>query len=160
MIQASESREWGVEARNYRRRERAKRERRRLVRSKEERLSGDERAKAIRGRGRQEEPSRSCRSAVALRQSERMTRAARITVLWLATVALLGPFAAALSKTDLYPYATPGSSILQPDVNGLLLSAETILKTPIAFYDRIYNSIFVSRIQLWFGDGFRERNVW
>ena len=81
---------------------------------------------------------------------ERMTRRARpLSVSRLAVVlalvgALLAPFAAALNKNDLYPYTTPGSSILQSDVNGLLLSAETILKTPIAFYDKIFNSIFVS----------------
>ncbi|XP_012137362.2 nidogen isoform X2 [Megachile rotundata] len=74
-----------------------------------------------------------------------MTRRARFNVSWLAVVlALIVPFAAALSKHDLYPYSTPGSSILQSDVNGLLVSAETILKTPIAFYDRVYNSIFVN----------------
>lgn len=81
---------------------------------------------------------------------ERMTRRARpLSVSRLAVVlalvgALLAPFAAALNKNDLYPYTTPGSSILQSDANGLLLSAETILKTPIAFYDKIFNSIFVS----------------
>ncbi|XP_060821543.1 nidogen-like isoform X2 [Bombus pascuorum] len=81
---------------------------------------------------------------------ERMTRRARpLNVSRLAVVlalvgAILAPFAAALNKNDLYPYTTPGSSILQSDVNGLLLSAETILKTPIAFYDKIFNSIFVN----------------
>ncbi|XP_043265975.1 nidogen isoform X2 [Colletes gigas] len=74
-----------------------------------------------------------------------MTRRARFSVLWLAAVvALLVPFAAALSKSDLYPYATPGTSILQSNVNELLVSAEVTLKTPIAFYDKIYNYIFVN----------------
>ncbi|KAK9309648.1 hypothetical protein QLX08_000853 [Tetragonisca angustula] len=79
-----------------------------------------------------------------------MTRCVRhFSVSWQAlaltlVLAILAPFAAALSKNDLYPYATPGSSILQSDVNGFLLSAETILKTPIAFYDKIFNSIFVN----------------
>ncbi|XP_043521390.1 nidogen isoform X4 [Frieseomelitta varia] len=79
-----------------------------------------------------------------------MTRCVRhFSVSWQAlaltlVLAILAPFAAALNKNDLYPYATPGSSILQSDVNGYLLSAETILKTPIAFYDKIFNSIFVN----------------
>ncbi|XP_031842323.2 nidogen isoform X2 [Nomia melanderi] len=74
-----------------------------------------------------------------------MTRRARFNVLRLvAVVALLAPFAAAITKNDLYPYATPGSSILETDVNGVLTSAEIILKTPIAFYDKIYNMIFVN----------------
>lgn len=76
-----------------------------------------------------------------------MTRRARFNVLRLvAVVALLAPFAAAITKNDLYPYATPGSSILETDANGMLTSAEITLKTPIAFYDKIYNMIFVSRI--------------
>ncbi|XP_078048195.1 nidogen isoform X3 [Augochlora pura] len=74
-----------------------------------------------------------------------MTRRARSSVLRLvAVVALLAPFAAAISKNDLYPYGTPGSMNLQTDANGMLLSAETALRTPIAFYDKIYNSIFVN----------------
>ena len=74
-------------------------------------------------------------------------RACRLSVSWPALVlALIAPFAVALNKNDLYPYSIPGTSILQTDPNGLLLSAETILKTPIAFYDQIFNSIFVSRI--------------
>ncbi|XP_076650087.1 nidogen isoform X4 [Halictus rubicundus] len=74
-----------------------------------------------------------------------MTRRARFAVLRLvAVVALLAPFAAAITKNDLYPYATSGSSILQTDTHGMLLSAETTLKTPIAFYDKTYNFIFVN----------------
>ncbi|XP_076380704.1 nidogen isoform X1 [Megalopta genalis] len=74
-----------------------------------------------------------------------MTRRARSSVLRLvAVVALLAPFAAAISKNDFYPYGTPGSSNLQTDANGMLLSAETTLKTPIAFYDKTYSSIFVN----------------
>ncbi|XP_012343370.1 nidogen isoform X2 [Apis florea] len=73
-------------------------------------------------------------------------RACRLGVVsWPALVlALVAPFALALNKNDLYPYSIPGTSILQTDPNGLLLSAETILKTPIAFYDQIFNSIFVN----------------
>lgn len=106
------------------------------------------RAKAI--RGRQEETSWPSRTAVALRQSERMARdASRWSVLpgLLALIALapiVAPFAAALSKNDLYQYEGPGSSALETDPNGMLMSAEAALKTPIAFYDKIYNSIFVS----------------
>lgn len=106
------------------------------------------RAKAI--RGRQEETSWPSRTAVALRQSERMARdAARWSVLpgLLALIALaliVAPFAAALSRNDLYQYTGPGSSALETDPNGMLMSAEAALKTPIAFYDKIYNSIFVS----------------
>ncbi|XP_015431695.1 PREDICTED: nidogen-2 [Dufourea novaeangliae] len=74
-----------------------------------------------------------------------MTRRARFSVLRLvAVVAVLAPFVAAITKNDLYPYATPGSSFLQTDPNGMIVSAETILKTHIAFYDKIYNAIFVN----------------
>lgn len=59
-------------------------------------------------------------------------------------LALIAPFTVALSKRDLYQYTGPGSNIVETDSNGMLLSAEAILKTPIAFYDKIYNSIFVS----------------
>ncbi|KZC09876.1 hypothetical protein WN55_00522 [Dufourea novaeangliae] len=73
-----------------------------------------------------------------------MTRRARFSVLRLvAVVAVLAPFVAAITKNDLYPYATPGSSFLQTDPNGMIVSAETILKTHIAFYDKIYNAIFI-----------------
>ncbi|KAG6798951.1 nidogen-2 [Apis mellifera caucasica] len=74
-------------------------------------------------------------------------RACRLSVSWPALVLatlVIAPFAVALNKNDLYPYSIPGTSILQTDPNGLLLSAETILKTPIAFYDQIFNSIFVN----------------
>ncbi|XP_031368253.1 nidogen isoform X4 [Apis dorsata] len=72
-------------------------------------------------------------------------RACRLSVSWPALVlALIAPFAVALNKNDLYPYSIPGTSILQTDPNGLLLSAEAILKTPIAFYDQAFNSIFVN----------------
>lgn len=57
-------------------------------------------------------------------------------------LALIAPFTAALSKKDLYQYV--GSSVLETDSNRMLISAEAILKTPIVFYDKIYNSIFVS----------------
>lgn len=76
---------------------------------------------------------------------------ARGTVRWsillgsLALVlALIAPFTVALSTRDLYQYAGPGSNVLETDNNGMLISAEAILKTPIVFYDKIYNSIFVS----------------
>lgn len=104
------------------------------------------RAKAI--RGRQEETSWPSRT-VALRQSERMARGAtaRCSALLgpLALVlALIAPFTAALSKNDLYQYTGPSASTLQTDSNGMLMSAEATLKTPIVFYDKVYNSIFVS----------------
>ncbi|XP_076174255.1 nidogen isoform X2 [Ptiloglossa arizonensis] len=74
-----------------------------------------------------------------------MTRRARFSVLRLAAVvALLAACVAALAKTDMYPYAIPGTSMLETDTNGLLLSAEIKLKTPIAFYDKIYNAIYVN----------------
>lgn len=59
-------------------------------------------------------------------------------------LALIAPFTVALSKRDLYQYTGPGSNVLQTDNNGMLISAEVFLKTPIVFYDKIYNSIFVS----------------
>lgn len=58
-------------------------------------------------------------------------------------LALIAPFTVGLSKKDLYQYAGPGSNVLETD-NGMLISAEVSLKTPIVFYDKIYNSIFVS----------------
>ncbi|XP_076766279.1 nidogen [Xylocopa sonorina] len=75
-----------------------------------------------------------------------MTRRARhLSVSWPAlALALLAPFAAALHKNELYPYLTPGVSILQTDPNGWLMSAEATLKTPIVFYDQTFNSIFVN----------------
>jgi hypothetical protein len=62
----------------------------------------------------------------------------------LIALALIAPYTAALSRNDLYHYTGPGASALESDPNGMLMSAEVALKTPIAFYDRIYNSIFVS----------------
>lgn len=59
-------------------------------------------------------------------------------------LALIAPFTVALSKRDLYQYTGPGSNVLESDNNGMLISAEAFLKTPIVFYDKIYNSIFVS----------------
>jgi len=56
-------------------------------------------------------------------------------------LALIAPFTIALSKKDLYQIK--GSNVLKID-NGMLMSAEVFLKTPIVFYDKIYNSIFVS----------------
>ncbi|KAG7213656.1 hypothetical protein KM043_002901 [Ampulex compressa] len=76
-----------------------------------------------------------------------MARGAHIGVSWpalLALLALITPFAATLSRNDLYPYTGPGSSVLETDVNGLLVSAEAILKTPVVFYDKIYHSIFIN----------------
>lgn len=88
------------------------------------------------------------RTAVALRQSERMARgAARWSVLLgslALALALIAPFTAALSKRDLYQYVGPGSNVLENDSNRMLISAEAPLKTPIVFFDKIYNSIFVS----------------
>jgi len=62
----------------------------------------------------------------------------------LIALALIAPYTAALSRNDLYHYTGPGASALESDPNGMLMSAEATLKTPVAFYDRIYNSIFVS----------------
>ncbi|XP_011690826.1 PREDICTED: nidogen-2 isoform X2 [Wasmannia auropunctata] len=59
-------------------------------------------------------------------------------------LALIAPFTAALSKRELYQYTGPGNNVLETDSNGMLISAEALLKTPIAFYDKIYNSIFVN----------------
>ncbi|EGI61610.1 hypothetical protein G5I_10175 [Acromyrmex echinatior] len=57
-------------------------------------------------------------------------------------LALIAPFTVALSKRDLYQHTGSDSNVLETDNNGMLLSAEAILKTPIVFYDKIYNSIF------------------
>ncbi|XP_018362024.1 PREDICTED: nidogen-2 isoform X2 [Trachymyrmex cornetzi] len=59
-------------------------------------------------------------------------------------LALIAPFTVALSKRDLYQHTGPGSNVLETDNNGMLLSAEAILNTPIVFYDKIYNSIFIN----------------
>ncbi|XP_018315632.1 nidogen-2 isoform X2 [Mycetomoellerius zeteki] len=59
-------------------------------------------------------------------------------------LALIAPFTVALSKRDLYQHTGQGSNVLETDSNGMLLSAEAILKTPIVFYDKIYNSIFIN----------------
>ncbi|CAK9821012.1 Ndg [Anthophora plagiata] len=77
---------------------------------------------------------------------ERMTRRARfLSVLWSALLlALFAPFAAALTKNDLYPYATSGSTFLQTDTDGSLISAEVILQTPIVFYDKTFKYIYVN----------------
>ncbi|XP_034945839.1 nidogen isoform X2 [Chelonus insularis] len=50
----------------------------------------------------------------------------------------------ALTKDNLYPYTGSTSRYLQTDPNGQLLSAEVQLKTPISFYDKIYESIYVN----------------
>jgi len=57
-------------------------------------------------------------------------------------LALIAPFTVALSKKDLYQ--VKGFNVLETDSNKMLMSAEVFLKTPIVFYDKIYNSIFVS----------------
>ncbi|XP_011351557.1 nidogen-2 isoform X2 [Ooceraea biroi] len=62
----------------------------------------------------------------------------------LIALAVIAPYTAALSRNDLYHYTGQGASTLESGPNGMLMSAETALKTPIAFYDRIYNSIFVN----------------
>ncbi|KAG5340816.1 NID1 protein, partial [Acromyrmex charruanus] len=59
-------------------------------------------------------------------------------------LALIAPFTVALSKRDLYQHTGSDSNVLETDNNGMLLSAEAILKTPIVFYDKIYNSIFIN----------------
>ncbi|XP_070160368.1 nidogen isoform X1 [Polyergus mexicanus] len=70
--------------------------------------------------------------------------AVRWSVLLGLALALIAPYTTALSKNDLYQYAAPGSLVLESDPNRMLISAEAILKTPIVFYDKIYNSIFVN----------------
>ncbi|XP_017878833.1 nidogen-1 isoform X2 [Ceratina calcarata] len=62
----------------------------------------------------------------------------------LLALALIAPLTAALNRNDLYPYSTPGTSILETGENGLLLSAEAIVKTPIVFFNRPYTNIFVN----------------
>ncbi|XP_015113339.1 nidogen-2 isoform X5 [Diachasma alloeum] len=57
---------------------------------------------------------------------------------------LIFPSALGLSKDGLYPYTGGGAETLQVDQNGQLTSAEVQLKTPINFYDKVYNSIFVN----------------
>lgn len=54
------------------------------------------------------------------------------------------PTVISLSKENLYPYTGPGSQYLQTDSNGQFVSIEVQLKTPISFYDKIYNNIFVN----------------
>ncbi|XP_033230470.1 nidogen-like isoform X2 [Belonocnema kinseyi] len=61
----------------------------------------------------------------------------------LGALVVFAPLTLALSKNDLYPYAT-GSNTLTIDPSGQLVSSEAILKTPIVFYDKVYNAIFVN----------------
>lgn len=65
-----------------------------------------------------------------------------LIVLYLAI--FIVPIVLSLSKESLYPHTGAGSQYLQTDSNGQLISIEVKLKTPIAFYDKSYNSIFVS----------------
>lgn len=62
----------------------------------------------------------------------------------LAVAGLIAPFTAALSKSNLYPDISLGAFVLESDPNGMLMSAEVTLQTPIVFYDKTYTSIFVS----------------
>lgn len=64
--------------------------------------------------------------------------------LLLIALAVIAPYTAALSRNDLYHYMGTDASTLESSRNEILVSAEATLKTPIAFYDRTYNSIFVS----------------
>ncbi|XP_015604569.1 nidogen-2 isoform X3 [Cephus cinctus] len=65
-------------------------------------------------------------------------------LLALVLLAIKGTQVDALSKDQLYPYNLPGGATLQAAANGELESVEVPLKTPIAFYDNIYNSIIVN----------------
>ncbi|XP_032672473.1 nidogen isoform X2 [Odontomachus brunneus] len=62
----------------------------------------------------------------------------------LAVAGLIAPFTAALSRNDLYPYTGQGAYVLEADPNGMLMSTEATLQTPIVFYDKTYTSIFVN----------------
>ena len=73
-----------------------------------------------------------------------MVHSARFRAL-LAALVVFAPLTVALTKNDLYPYATPGFNALKVDPSGQLVSIEAILKTPIVFYDKVYNTIFVSK---------------
>lgn len=74
-----------------------------------------------------------------------MERRGRFRILvFLQALAILAPGATALSRENLYPYTIPGTKTLQTDSNGQLLPSETKLKTPIVFFDRIYENLFVS----------------
>lgn len=69
-------------------------------------------------------------------------------VLLLALVAILGPFVVnALSKDDLYPYNGIGSSTLESNAEGQVASVEVRLKTPISFYENIYDTVYVSKLK-------------
>ncbi|XP_015172869.1 PREDICTED: nidogen-2 isoform X3 [Polistes dominula] len=67
-----------------------------------------------------------------------------VSCLALIILFLFVPSYYALSKNDLYPYNVPGANALEYDANGILQSIEAILKTPIVFYDKVYNNIFVN----------------
>lgn len=68
--------------------------------------------------------------------------AAHYGALLVIAIVILPP-AFGITKESLYPYSGGGSQHLQSDNNGIM-SVEVQLKTPIAFYDKVYNSIFVS----------------
>ncbi|XP_051169856.1 nidogen isoform X3 [Leptopilina boulardi] len=72
-----------------------------------------------------------------------MVDSARFRAL-IGALVVFAPLTLALSKNDLYPYATPGANTLKNDPSGQLASIEAILKTPIIFYDNVFNSIFVN----------------
>lgn len=57
---------------------------------------------------------------------------------------LAAPAALALPKDRLYRHELPTAQRLSPEPNGMVQSAELQLQTPVHFYDREYNSIFVS----------------
>lgn len=96
-------------------------------------------------------------ATVALKQSERMVDSARFRAL-IGALVIFAPLTLALSKNDLYPYATPGSNTLKLDPSGQLASVEAILKTPIVFYDNVYNAIFVSIVPFFFFSMLHHKN--
>ncbi|XP_012271445.1 nidogen-2 isoform X2 [Orussus abietinus] len=59
-------------------------------------------------------------------------------------VGILASRSSALSKDEFYPYTFSGSASLEADPDGQLRSAETVLKTPVVFYDKVYNTLFVN----------------
>ncbi|XP_057336522.1 nidogen-like isoform X4 [Microplitis mediator] len=60
------------------------------------------------------------------------------------TIESLFKSTSALSRDNLYPYMDNNFQTLPTDSNGQLSSVQVELKTPIAFYDKIYNNIFVN----------------
>ena len=56
----------------------------------------------------------------------------------------------ALARSELYPYDTPDAVSLKSDPNGMIVSDELHLQTPMVLYDRKYKNVYVSSFLFFF----------